>query len=395
MRMHEVSLFDPFAVVAWPNPSLFDEPFRFSVQDHVGRVLYLDPRRVKPMKRQPRSDAEQAKLEEMEASFRLVGQEETGLVFPMADPDFDAGLIGGHRRRLTCLRVGCMFRVEVRPAPANWKELYVKALAGNCNREDLSIRDLTEAVKELLGLGYSKQEISAIIGKSLQVVEQHITLGAMNPAVFPFLEENSRNDGVGARSSRTTALRLNDAVQVAELPWEDQPAAAQAIVDEGMSYEDALDFVRRRRLMRGNIQRRQRSSGKLFSLLDAGVGQLSRLLIDYYTELPRMAQRTLVSELDEEHRGNLARRLRWLTVQIESIADTLDPLKPVKGQDPSRWHPAMQSWLRKGLRAFEGTDVPLEEWLLWQGYTPRSQKLLEEWLAQHSPPPSASPNEGR
>ena len=62
MRMHEVSLFDPFAVVAGPNPPLFDEPFRFSVQDHVGRVLYLDPRRVKPMKRQPRSDAEQAKL---------------------------------------------------------------------------------------------------------------------------------------------------------------------------------------------------------------------------------------------------------------------------------------------------------------------------------------------
>ncbi len=153
MRMNEVSLFDPLAVVDGPNPPLLAEPFRFSVQDHIGRVLYLDPRRVKPMKRQPRSDAEQARLEEMEASFRAVGQEETGLVFPIADPDFDAGVIGGHRRRLTCLRLGWMYRVEVRPAPADWKQLYIKALAGNCNREDLSIRDLTDAVKELLNCG--------------------------------------------------------------------------------------------------------------------------------------------------------------------------------------------------------------------------------------------------
>lgn len=389
MKMNEVSLFDPFAVVEGPNPSFPPEPFKFPIGAHIGRVLYLDPRRVKPMEDQPRSDAEQAKLAEMEEAFRAVGQEETGLVFSIDDPEFDAGVIGGHRRRLTCLRLGWMFRVEVRPAPADRKEHYIKALAGNCNREDLSIRDLTEAVKELLSFDCSKPEISAIIGKSLQVVDQYIALANLNPEVFPFLEESDEEQCAadGRKLRRTTRLTLGYAVEVAKLPTEEQVAVAQEIVDEKMNYDDVVDFVRRRRLMRGNIQRRQHSSEKLFSLLDAGVDQMSRLLMSYM-ELSRMAQRAAASELSEEHRSNLARRQRWLMARLENVADTLDPLKPVKGQDPSKWHPAMQARLRRELTDFEGSDVSLEEWLLQQGYTPRSLELLEKWLTQHGCAPS-------
>lgn len=380
MRMNEVSLFDPLAVVEGQNPPLLAEPFRFSVQDHVGRVLYLDPRRVKPMKRQPRSDAEQARLEEMEASFRVVGQEETGLVFPIADPDFDAGLIAGHRRRLTCLRLDWMYRVEVRPAPADWKELYIKALASNCNREDLSIRDLTEAVRELLRCGCPRQEISAIIGKSTQVVDQYIALANLNPEVFPFLDESNEDQRAsdGRKLRRTTLLTLGYAVEIAKLPVEDQVAAAEAVVDELMTTNDVKHFVRQRLERHGMVRTRTHSPDEHRRLLSDGLRSFE-LLLQSYGSMSHDELLVLRRGMDSFQRSNLDRRFRAVAADLSRLAAVLGPY------DAELWHPAMRSWLRQGLMAYGESNVPLEEWLTQRGYTPRSLKLLEEWLARYGP----------
>ncbi len=358
MRMNEVSLFDPLAVVDGPNPLMFSDPFRFPIQDHVGRVLYLDPRRVKPMKRQPRSDAEQAKLEEMEASFRVVGQEETGLVFPIADPDFDAGAIAGHRRRLTCLRLGWMFRVEVRPAPADWKALYIKALASNCNREDLSIRDLTESVKELLHCGCPRQEISAIIGKSIQVVDQYIDLASLNPDVFPFLDESNEDQRAsdGRKLRRTTLLTLGYAVEIAKLPVEDQVAAAEAVVDELMTANDVKHFVRQRLERHGMVRTRTRSPGEHRRLLSDGLRSFE-LLLQSYSSMSHDELLALRRGMDSFQRSNLDRRFRAAAADLRRLATILGPY------DATLWHPALREQLERWLAAATESELPLEEWM--------------------------------
>lgn len=358
MRMNEVSLFDPLAVVDGLNPPLLAEPFRFSVQDHIGRVLYLDPRRVKPMKRQPRSDAEQAKLEEMGASFRAVGQEETGLVFPIADPDFDAGVIGGHRRRLTCLRLGWMFRVEVRPAPADWKQLYIKALAGNCNREDLSIRDLTEAVKELLHCGCTRQEISAIIGKSTQVVDQYVALAALNPEVFPFLDESNEDQHAsdGRRLRRTTFLTLGYAVEIARLPVEDQVAAAQAVVDELMTSSDVKHFVRQRLERHGMVRTRIRSADEHRRLLNDGLRNFE-LLLQPYSGMSHDELLALRRGMDSFQRASLDRRFRTVAAELSRLAAVLGPY------DSALWHPTLRRCLERWLDAATESGLSPEEWM--------------------------------
>ena len=277
-----------------------------------------------------------------------------------------------------------MFRVEVRPAPADWKQLYIKALAGNCNREDLSIRDLTDAVKELLHCGCSRQDISAIIGKSTQVVDQYIALSTLDPEVFPFLDESNEDQHAadGRKLRRTTFLTLGYAVEIAKLPIGDQVAAAQAVVDELMTGSDVKHFVRQRLERHGMIRTRTRSSDEHRRLLSDGLRSFE-LLLHSYSSMSHDELLTLRRGMDSFQRSSLDRRFRAVAADLSRLAVALGPY------DPSLWHPAIQTWFRRELTDCEGTDIPLEDWLLQRGYTPRSRKLLEEWLAEHGPASAA------
>ncbi len=112
--MNEV-LIDPFDVRRRLNQPHPDASVPFDAWPHIGKTVWLDPRRVKLPKDKPREGF--PAIPQCARGLKGGGQKATILVHPINDPDFDVELTAGERPTRECREAGIMVRAEIRPVP--------------------------------------------------------------------------------------------------------------------------------------------------------------------------------------------------------------------------------------------------------------------------------------
>lgn len=353
--------FDPTDVRAMNNPPFPTVgPFKVNTWQFIGQTIYVDPRRVKLMRDQPRTDADKADIHEMAESIRSVGQQESASAFPIHDPDFDVELIGGHRRTLSCWEAGCMLQVHIRPVPADRRQHYIAAVAGNCNRKDLSLRDTVCAIAELLSYECSYEYIGTIFGKTVGWVKQYALLTTLHPTIFPLLEgrEEPQQADNGRKLRRVTMLTVSCAAEVAKLPQEEQPAAAEAILEEGMRIQSVKHFISQRLKRHGILRVNQHSPRERMRIFEEELRRFERFLQDY-SGLATRELMAMSGERNEYQRGNIERRLLYVSQELGRIARLIGPIQAAL----SDCHPAIRDWVGQQTRAWQSSQMPLDRWI--------------------------------
>lgn len=356
--------FDPTDVRAMNNPSFPSaEPYKVDTWSFIGQTIYVDPRRVKLMKDQPRTDAEQAGIREMAGSIRNVGQQEVASAFPITDRNYDVELIGGHRRTLACLEAKRMLQVHIRPVPPDRRQHYIAAVAGNCNREDLSLRDKVHAIGELLSYNCSYEEIATIFGETASWVRQYAVLGTLHPDIFPLLEgrDDPQYDPSGRKLRRVTMLTVGFAVEVARLPQDEQRIAAEAILEEGMNIGSVKQFVTRRLENNGIKKSHQRLASEKMRLLEVHLQRFDGFLTAY-GDLSVAEVAKMRAERDRGHLGSIERRLLRVSQELIRLANLLGPIETVLED----CHPSIQNWIEEQLKLWHASRMPLETWMSGQ-----------------------------
>lgn len=366
--------FDPTDVRAVNNPPfLLTEPLKIDAWQFIGKTIYVDPRRVRLMEGQPRSDAEEAEIQEMAEAIRSVGQQETGSAFPIHDPDYDVELIGGHRRTLSCRRAGCMVRIEIRPVPTDRRQQYIAAVAGNCNRKDLSLRDTVHAIAELLSYKCSYEQIATIFGKTVSWVKQYALLTTLHSSVFPLLEgrADAQLDAKGRKLRRVTMLTVGYAAEVARLPQEEQFTAAEAIIEEGMRIEGVKHFIGQRLKRNGTYRTNKHSPGELMRLLEEEIWSFDRFLRSYQ-ELSTSDVIAMRAQKTQNQRSSMANRLFHVSQELTRLARLVGPIQA----SLLGCHPAIQGWVERQVALWQSSGLSLESWM-------NDQHMFSERMSNH------------
>lgn len=329
MNMRDV-VFDPTDLRTKHNPPFLKHPLKIDVSCFVGRTIYLDPRRVKPMEDQPRKDFK--RIKRLATGIKSFGQNTPIRVHPFVSDDYDAELEAGERRTKACIDAGLMIRAEIYDVPVDNKEHFVTSFVENFNREPLTTLETVRSIQRLLADGHSRSDIADMSGKTYSWVVQFATLGNLHPDILPFLDErkDDQRNASGRKLRRTTVLPLSIALQVVKMPLEEQLPFVLATIEDARSINDARRMVERRMEeigMAGTV--RKRSARDRFGTLERQISSFGSF-IGRYLDMPVPEMRKFFESQEKSDLEMLASSMRELSMHLKSIAQIAHPL-PVSG----------------------------------------------------------------
>ncbi|MFZ2167913.1 MAG: hypothetical protein WAV50_03550 [Minisyncoccia bacterium] len=309
---------------------------RASIVGKGGTSVEIDPRRVRPLPRNPRhKDNEgftEESLGELGEKIRTFGQLEDGSVCPIVDdPQYDAQLIDGERRHGGCLRARVMFRVKVREdvTPSMARKLYILSVVGNTGKAPHTTLEYVDMVRTFRGpeFNMTRAQIAKTISKSVSVVDQYEKLATLHPEVLSMVGENrpskSKGSGVdGEENKRKLTSQLG--LLLAEVPRERQLMDAQKIISQGMNYNQARRYILGvRRDLQIKRDTKNGWQGKAFRAL----GTLTRRSTDAFGVVGDMTVAEMSSLLANRSKGEcsgVAQDLRSLADNLCTLADRIE-----------------------------------------------------------------------
>lgn len=314
--------FDPMDVRARYNPPLPSDPLRIDARQFVGRTVYLDPRRIKPMEGQPRTEFN--RIKSLATGIKGFGQNTAIRVHPIVHPDYDVELQAGERRTKACIHAGLMIRAEVREVPEDAKTHYVESFVENFNREPLTALETVRCIQRLLADGHSRSDIADMSGKTYGWVVQFATLGTLHPDVLPYLDERKEEQRgtTGRKLRRTTVLPTTIALQVAKIPQEEQLSFVFATVAEARSLNEVQRMVARR--LTGAEGVRKRSANERFDTLERQVASFGSFL-GRYLDMSMPELRELFASQERATLGAFSQSLREVAMHLKSLAEITSP----------------------------------------------------------------------
>lgn len=342
------------------SPKYPEEPLIFMAHLYIGRVVYLDPRRVKPMKGQPREEF--PGIDELAETLKTDGQQTSIVVHPIVDPDFDVELQGGERRTHASIRGGIMVRAEIRPVPADAKVHYVNAVVENFNRRDLTLLETVKMVARLIADGHNEKDIIRMTGKTKTWVSQYMTLGKMDLQALRLIgsEDPEQYSDDGRKLRRTTALPMSIALHIAKLPLDLQLPSTQEIVAQNMAIDQARDYVRKRLRSTGHGELRQRPPKEVFGVLMRETERTARLY-ERYLDMPERQFVSVLGSSESFRRVTLSGLFDDIVASLQMLKQTISSVTPVKND--SGWHPGILKWYEEQERSWHKSGQPLERWM--------------------------------
>ena len=339
--------FDPLDACLLINPPFSLTQTAFDAWAHIGKIVFLDPRRVRPMKGQPRTEFEG--IDEFAENAKEYGQQTPINVFPINDPDFDVELIAGERRTRSCVEAGVMVRAFIRPVPANRKEQLASAVLENFFRRPLKLHETIKMVADMIAEGFTADEIAKLTNNSLAWVDQYTKLGTLDPSMLLLLEQEVTEiySEAGRKLRRATLLPMSIMLDVARLDKPTQLPFAEMLIEEHIPIEAAKGLVKRRLEAQGieHYQTRKRSPKELTESLslDASHFEVSvaRFLDMSFSELEKLAE-----GCDGDQRRSLVRKLKAIAREAEQIARPMDLENSMR-----TWHPAVQARITADIKA--------------------------------------------
>ena len=210
--------------------ALFGEAERESSEE----VLSLPISRVEPREAQPRTNFDEAALQELAESIS-----EYGVIQPITVRKLDSGyyqIIAGERR-WRAARLAGLKEVPVRVVEADDKLATEMALVENLQREDLNPVEEALGYRTLLDVyGLTQDEAARRVGKSRPTVTNALRLLTLAPEVQQFIEQGLLSAG------HARAL-------VGIKPEEAQIEAARSVISNGLSVRRTEQLAAK--LMRG------------------------------------------------------------------------------------------------------------------------------------------------
>ena len=210
--------------------ALFGEAERESSEE----VLSLPISRVEPREAQPRTNFDEAALQELAESIS-----EYGVIQPITVRRLDSGyyqIIAGERR-WRAARLAGLKEVPVRVVEADDKLATEMALVENLQREDLNPVEEALGYRTLLDVyGLTQDEAARRVGKSRPTVTNALRLLTLAPEVQQFIEQGLLSAG------HARAL-------VGIKPEEAQIEAARSVIANGLSVRRTEQLAAK--LMRG------------------------------------------------------------------------------------------------------------------------------------------------
>lgn len=246
--------------------ALFGEAER--EQDEEIRQLPIS--RVEPREAQPRSNFDEASLQELAESIQ-----EYGLIQPITVRRLDSGyyqIIAGERR-WRAARIAGLREIPVRIVEADDKLATELALVENLQREDLNPVEEALGYKTLLDVyGLTQEEAAKRVGKSRPTVTNALRLLSLAPEVQQFVEQGLLSAG------HARAL-------VGIKPEEAQIDAARSVIANGLS-------VRRTEQLAAKLMREEAAKK------DDG-----EIHVDYAAEVSKRLEKALGRKVQLSERG--------------------------------------------------------------------------------------------
>lgn len=193
----------------------------------TNKVLNISVSEIVPNPNQPRQTFTEDGLEELAASIR-----EHGILQPLTVRRTAEGyeLVSGERR-LRASRLAGLREVPCLLLAVDGESSSLLALVENLQRRDLDfVEEATALARLIRTYGFSQEEAARKIGKSQPAVANKLRLLRLPPDVLSLLRENCLTE----RHARAL-LRLDGP--------EAQRAAAQAIVDQGLTVAKAEAYI--------------------------------------------------------------------------------------------------------------------------------------------------------
>lgn len=246
--------------------ALFGEAER----DQDEEIRQLPISRVEPREAQPRSNFDEASLQELAESIQ-----EYGLIQPITVRRLDSGyyqIIAGERR-WRAARIAGLREVPVRIVEADDKLATELALVENLQREDLNPVEEALGYKTLLDVyGLTQEEAAKRVGKSRPTVTNALRLLSLAPEVQQFVEQGLLSAG------HARAL-------VGIKPEEAQIDAARSVIANGLS-------VRRTEQLAAKLMREEAAKK------DDG-----EIHVDYAAEVSKRLEKALGRKVQLSERG--------------------------------------------------------------------------------------------
>ena len=335
-------------VVSLPHPRLYHASIhnpRFdgasvptNIYDKHGQVIMIDPRRVQPLSDQPRQSSNPGfSLESIAALSMCIsaeGQIDPVLIAPPTMTGWDAALVDGERRHRACLHGNMMLMARVDLSITDPQEHFVKSVMANFHREGHTCIEIMYAIKRMQETR-TREQIATVFGRSVQWVDLHISLMRLDEELHPFLvdqEVEQEGDGEVVRADskkrgrkQTGKLTFQLALVISGLPKNDQMNVAKEVLGKRMPYDIARRYVLRYIDDNGIVTKHsQRSPSESFHSLEKAADTAENKFGVFVDKNPRTL-RELFDTQSPMDRRLLAEKLRFLSIDISSLADILSP----------------------------------------------------------------------
>ena len=171
----------------------------------TGRVIFLQPKAIRPNPAQPRKVFKPEALEELAASIR-----QHGILQPLSVRRIEGGyeLVAGERR-LRAAQLAGLTELPCLIMNMDEKESSMAAMVENLQRQDLDFIEEARGISRLMEqMGLSQEQAARVIGKSQSAVANKLRILRHEPQVLDALREG----GLTERHARAL-LRLSDPEQ--------------------------------------------------------------------------------------------------------------------------------------------------------------------------------------
>lgn len=289
----------------------------------AGRIVILDPRRVKPFADQPRKRFRG--IPKLAESIRAVGQVTPIVVTACQEPGYDAELVDGERRLRACLFGKMPVRAVVETRQHGGViDRYIKSVAANFCRQSHDAVEVMEAVLTLKRTGKTREEIAAIFGKTVAWVAQHSSLAKLAPAVLEELKVAGDEMKLTRKQQRKRGrLTLSVALLLVALPHDQQIKALRMIQAGKLSMVAARNAVHRLAASRGAQVGKNMTWSSKFRAVETAVGNCA-CVIERWLTMPGAEIRSLVNAATPKERTRLAEKLETLCEQLLMLSDEMD-----------------------------------------------------------------------
>jgi len=292
----------------------------------VGRIVLVDPKRVRRLEGQPREEFDEGELQSLARSVKKRQLNPVHLVVLEGDPDYDYQIIDGERRKIVCERLGkLLLGVIYDDTPLKEAvEQYEASVGSNFLRSNHSPIEIAKAAEKLLKAGRTRTEIGDVLGMHPVTIDHYRKLLRLAPDV----QRRMRRD-----IPPEEQLQLGTAQLLIGFPEEFQVLVAKEVVEQKIDYRQAARHVRTRAVEEGVARRDARQR-----LRPIEPGTVSRDMLRHLRHIDETLNRmenpagvelqVVVAARDTDHRQEVRSTLLSMRAHIDGILGAIEAVEP-------------------------------------------------------------------